>query len=337
MKKLFTFICLLLSFSSFAEGPVLEALGEVDGIIHIVNMPRDQIQAMLPKGIELPKKEKGDDTTTHPVIFLIGDQSNVHFKVDAKATTLPGAMGKIYNDKIKGEHHLPGVIEKEYKEMVMLIPDLESKEYPGMRFAHSPSMYVNGTLAKLAGEFYNFPKKVFEFTGDSVESITIQKDGFISKTSVISFNSTATRQKITPDELKASQKKIERLFRQPMLQPGAIDLCSYFDWQLDTAKITPALGSVAIESEFFEDFEDNFKRQSKKIPEPATYVQKPLGKADHGAFKIKGGWSLTLGLPCKHFQDGNNTLLKKWFLDLENLDRTPIEYLPANSSCHLPK
>jgi hypothetical protein len=142
----------------------------------------------------------------------------------------------------------------------------------------------------------------------------------LSKTSVIGFNSMVTKQKISAAEVKESQKNIARLFRQPMLQPGLVDLCSYFDWKLGKAKITPALGNVTIEPAFFEMFEDNFK----KLPETANYVQKPLGKVDMGAFKVKGDWTLTLGLPCGHFLEGSNSLLKKWFLDLQDIDYSGI-------------
>jgi hypothetical protein len=257
-----TNVCL----SSARAQALLEAVGNVEGAIHVLPFTRAQIESLIPKELILMGHPE-ESSDIHPVILLKGVQRNVHF-----------VAGGIVD--------FPNTLGAEYSELVLLIPNLESKAHPGRHFSYSPTMYLSRVRATVAGYFYKFNKKLAHFS-ENASKQTIET--FVRRKPLFE-HSLEESIPYSEVQLKANRSAIAHLFRQPMYQsqgPGA--LCSYFDWKLDQAEVKPLRASVFLPSRFTGKLND------------LHFSQVGLDQSLFGSFHIRGSWSMTLPMKCDQF------------------------------------
>jgi hypothetical protein len=265
MHSLPTLFLALLSVVASAQ-PVAEALGHVDGSLHVLSMPIENVREMLPPGLE-PAPQNLGPKGTHPVIVFVGVQTDVHFVAG-------------------GTLHFPPLIGQIYNEQVLLIPDLVAAKHPGRLFTHAPRMFLDGKRATLAGKAYNFNKRLARFEGDESE---LRIGSYIEGRPLLSL-SRRGRQVRDASAFARNLETVGAWLSQPLYQPGKLSqICSFFDWRLGEAQLWPAPSTIVIEEAFLPGLE------------PAAYVSPGLDESPHGSFGIRGDWTLSLPRRCSSF------------------------------------
>ncbi len=201
----------------------LYATGETSGNLHVVEMDKAEVAKLLPPGLSLADSGLAN-RSKHPVIFYFGKQRHVHWVVF-------------------GVHTYPNTLGEEYFEQILMIPEVKSDRYPGKIFAHVPRMFLSGIRPTLAGEFFNFNKRVAKIQYTE-EGMTISELG--SGRPLLS-DSHSRPDRFVPGAQSAAFQKVKRYFTRAMIQPGkGTQLCSYFDWRLDSGKVAPVSSVVRI-------------------------------------------------------------------------------------------
>jgi len=240
-----------------------------DGAVVVTLLTRDLVEPALPSGFALAARRDGGQL--HPVIHLIGRQTNLMKLVNSAPQPLPGA--------------------RDYNELILLIPFVQKG--PGQNWhSYSARMYLDDPAAVGVGNaVYAYAKDPAFLTQSPagpqttftlVQSLLLKPLLFQCTIAITGAWQDADGMTVPP-----RWADIRRILEMPVLGVDGIfgqtrNVCSYFEWNCAAAQVAPATSQHTFLSTF-RDGMDNW-------PGLGTLVN-----AQDGAIALRGvQWRLAL-------------------------------------------
>ena len=237
--------------------------GAVDGWFSFHAIDANALQAILPPGLTL-HPQSITPAGTHPVTLLANQQSGV------RPSALPRFMG------------FPT-----YQEAIVSIACVQVEGHPGI-FNYLPNLYLSNAAAQLSGVlFYGFNKRLGQLRMGNADYAVAAQDGTPVWSARYQHRGFAGSLMDSPD-----CGLVQTLCGQVIVTQGKLSRWQFsaFDFDLDTASITPASAEI--------DIHDTTLAQlpaGLMTARPLAMPGDPVQPGPHlpGAFRIRTSWTLS--------------------------------------------
>ena len=242
------------------------------GVLMFNNVDKGLVSDLIPSGFELAPRQTSKLPHQHPVILLFGDQTDGAAVVDGQPV-----------------YPIPPINRVHYSEVILLIPFVtKSGSTSGKWHNYVVRMYLDHNLPITGGIFYGYNKvpALINWMGQDAEVSMASGSPLLSGTfkwAGKSYSASAAKTNLT-NFGEALGILDTRVLGESVI-PG-IGICSYWDWNLDKARISRARTSYNIVTPFRQDM----------ASWPAL---SPFKSDDYSAFVLRGvRWRLGLPVAC---------------------------------------
>ncbi len=233
--------------------PRLAGVGEQTATFVVVPLPRDQAAALLPDELQLlPCDVAGQGK--HPLLCMFGRQRNVHTSfplLDGRDTADVAKYLGSLSGAVDGSHLKPLALN--YLEIISVVPFVgwsdaaAAAACPGP-FVWAPRLYLDQPVAIFLGWLVGYAKEFAWINGDQTSMAAAGLDNAPRLTGWAH-----PRGPGAPPTAFPKFADLRKILKQPVM--GCTVEGTYirttFDYQLDQARVWPALAEVRLTDQFF--------------------------------------------------------------------------------------
>ena len=243
--------------------PVAAGFSVFNGQIVFTNLPRDLVEQLLPKGLNLSLAANTKCEDFHPVLHLVGEQ-----------TQTGGSLG--HNPEIP--------YNQPYEEFILIVPFVLQGQNPQWH-NFVVRMYLNSEVAEELGKLFGYRKKIGQVAFDSNHPRRYEVTE--SGSGALVFSSFDVMHHVLGSDAQAeaglaSYRDIKTIVTMPVLgvvPDTALRLCSQFKLDFGNASIAAITTNHSYTADFDPPDLDGIQMQS----------------ADDGAVFVRGlRWTLAL-------------------------------------------
>lgn len=241
----------------------------------VLPMPKENVQSMLPNGLELAPQSITPEKT-HPVMFAFGKQMNV--KMQPPEPPIP-----IMN-------YLENITGIPYVQRVNRLGEGQNNK----PFLYSPKLFLNALLPVIGGDaIWGFKKEMVDVGWPSEENYFFVNNRIYGHKPLISLNFVVTDDYQQPAKFP-NFKLVQEMMEQTLIlhetlitkmllhckkQLGYVG--ATFDWHMEQAWLRPIQGEVNI-----------FQSYCPGLPIGTSEFQ-GIDKQELGGFQLQNHWELT--------------------------------------------